>query len=100
MTELRDIIAKAYAYKSVGDPHAIDINGRQRWEWFLDDADKFLSIFGYRFVDRQPFITDHMAAQAAMILNKALTHGNLYGVSRDMLVAALQAAPPQQEPTT
>lgn len=91
--ELREIIAKAYAYKSVGDPHAIDVNGRPRWEWYLDDADKFLSVFGYLFADRTPFITDHMAAEAAMILNKALTHGNLYGVSREMLTAAVLAAP-------
>lgn len=92
-TPLREIIAKAYAHKSVGDPHAIDVNGRPRWEWFLDDADKFLSIFGHLFADRAPFITDKMAADAAMVLNKALTHGNLFGVSRDMLQAALLTAP-------
>ena len=44
---LREILAKAYAYKSVGDPHALDIKGEPRWKWFLDEADKFLSLFGY-----------------------------------------------------
>lgn len=93
---LREIIAKAYAYKSVGDPHAIDVNGRPRWEWFLDDADEFLSIHGHLFADRAPFITDKMAADAAMVLNKALTHGNLFGVSLDMLQAALAVQPTRE----
>lgn len=38
-------------------------------------------------------VTDKMAESAARILNKRLTEGNLYGVSRDMLEAALAAAP-------
>lgn len=92
MTDLREIIAKAYAHKIVGDPNAIDVNGRPRWEWYLDDADNFLSIFGYLFANRAPFITDKMAADAAMVLNKRLTTGDLFGVSRDMLTAALVAA--------
>lgn len=92
-TPLREIIARAYAHKSVGDPNAIDHTGRPRWEWFLDEADRFLSIHGHAFADRAPFITDKMAADAAMVLNKALTHGNLFGVSRDMLIAALAVKP-------
>lgn len=96
-TPLREIIAKAYAHKAVGDPHAIDVNGRPRWEWFLDDADKFLAIFGHLFADRAPFITDKMAADAATVLNKRLTTGDLFGVSRDMLQTALLAAPADPE---
>jgi hypothetical protein len=38
-------------------------------------------------------ITDKMAEVAARILNKRLAEGNLYGVSREMLEAALAAAP-------
>lgn len=46
---LREIIAKAYAYKSVGDPHAFSVNGVQRWNWFTDQADKFIEVFGHAF---------------------------------------------------
>jgi hypothetical protein len=92
-TPLREIIAKALAYRNVGDPNTMDRNMRPRWEWFLDDADQFLSVHGHEFADRAPFITDKMAADAAMVLNKALTHGNLAGISRDMLTAALLSEP-------
>ena len=44
---MREIVAKAIAYHSVGDPHAKTIRGDQRWEWFLEEADKFISVFGY-----------------------------------------------------
>lgn len=97
MTELREIIARAYAHKSVGDPNAIDHTGRPRWEWFLDTADEFLSVHGYAFADRAPFITEHMAADAAMVLNKALAHGNLFGVSREMLRTALAVQPTREQ---
>lgn len=46
---LQEIVAKAYAYKSVGDPHALSVNGVQRWNWFTEDADKFIEVFGYAF---------------------------------------------------
>lgn len=48
---LRDVIAMAIAYKNVGDPHVVDINGQERWKWYLDDADRFLSLFGYELLD-------------------------------------------------
>jgi hypothetical protein len=39
-------------------------------------------------------VTEEMAEKAAMVLNKRLASGNgLHGVSRDMLEAALSAAP-------
>ncbi|KAB2745386.1 hypothetical protein [Brucella anthropi] len=44
---IREIVAKAIAYHSVGDPHAKTIRGDQRWEWFVEEADKFISVFGY-----------------------------------------------------
>jgi|GEM_PF-3534375 len=44
---MREIVAKAIAYHSVGDPHAKTIRGDQRWEWFVEEADKFISVFGY-----------------------------------------------------
>ncbi|WP_448786370.1 hypothetical protein [Brucella intermedia] len=43
---MREIVAKAIAYHSVGDPHAKTIRGDQRWEWFLEEADNFISVFG------------------------------------------------------
>lgn len=74
-TPLREIIAKAYAHKTVGDPHAIDVNGRPRWEWFLDDADKFLSIFGHLFADRltapKPYAYDCVAPDGGRYLIRA-----------------------------
>jgi len=44
---MRELIAKAMAYQSVGDPHAKTVHGNQRWEWFVEDADKFINAFGY-----------------------------------------------------
>lgn len=44
---MRELIAKAMAYQSVGDPHAKTVRGNQRWEWFVEDADKFINVFGY-----------------------------------------------------
>ncbi|WP_176074347.1 hypothetical protein [Brucella intermedia] len=43
---IREVVAKAIAYHAVGDPHARTIRGDQRWEWFTDEADKFISVFG------------------------------------------------------
>ncbi|WGG61902.1 hypothetical protein [Brucella intermedia] len=43
---IREVVAKAIAYQAVGDPHARTIRGDQRWEWFTDEADKFISVFG------------------------------------------------------
>lgn len=40
-------IAKAMAYRNIGDPHAVDIKGEQRWTWYKKDAEKFLEHFGY-----------------------------------------------------
>ena len=45
---LLNTICKAIANKSVGDPHAIDTHGNQRWTWFLEHADEFLALFKYR----------------------------------------------------
>ncbi|KAB2716626.1 hypothetical protein [Brucella intermedia] len=44
---IREVVAKAIAYHAVGDPHARTIRGEQRWEWFADEADKFISVFGF-----------------------------------------------------
>ncbi|PJR88726.1 hypothetical protein CN878_16885 [Ochrobactrum sp. 695/2009] len=44
---IREVVAKAIAYHAVGDPHARTIRGDQRWEWFTEEADKFISVFGY-----------------------------------------------------
>ena len=46
---MRELIAKAMAYQSVGDPHAVTVEGKQRWEWFIETAERFISVFGYKF---------------------------------------------------
>lgn len=45
---LEETIAKAMCHRSVGDVHAVDINGRQRWNWYIEDAKKFISTYGHK----------------------------------------------------
>ncbi len=45
---LEETLAKALCYRSVGDVHAVDTNGRQRWNWYAEDAKKFIDAYGYQ----------------------------------------------------
>lgn len=49
---LTEWIARAMAYRSVGDPHAVDIHGNQRWTWYRADAEKFVEIFGHELATK------------------------------------------------
>lgn len=51
--ELIVLIAKGMAYKGVGDPHARDIRGEPRWKWYLEEATKFVDVFGYAIFDKR-----------------------------------------------
>lgn len=44
---LEETIAKGMCHRSMGDVHAVDINGTQRWHWYLEDAKKFIETYGY-----------------------------------------------------
>lgn len=44
---LEELIAKALCYRSMGDVHAVDVKGKQRWTWYLDDARKFINAYGH-----------------------------------------------------
>lgn len=55
MTE-KDLVtwlAKAMAYRGVGDPNALDVHGLPRWLWYVEDALRFVDTYGYE-IFRQP----------------------------------------------
>ena len=45
---LEETIAKALCYKSLGDVHAATIDGKQRWQWYTNDARKFIEAYGHK----------------------------------------------------
>lgn len=66
---IREIVAKAIAYHSVGDPHAKTIRGDQRWEWFVEEADnayiamrrtagKGVRMAAYTYADTERWLSD------------------------------------------
>lgn len=44
---LEQVIAMALCYRSIGDAHAIDVKGNQRWTWYIEDAEKFIKVYGH-----------------------------------------------------
>jgi hypothetical protein len=45
VTETIELLARAMAFTRVGDPNAIDLDGRPRWKWFVKEAEKYLQTY-------------------------------------------------------
>lgn len=43
--ELIRVIAKAMTHRSVGDVYAVDVKGKPRWTWHLEDAEAYVTAY-------------------------------------------------------
>ncbi|PZP62991.1 MAG: hypothetical protein DI604_28100 [Delftia acidovorans] len=44
---LEELVAKALCHQYLGDVQAVDVKGRQRWTWYVEDARKFINSYGH-----------------------------------------------------
>lgn len=40
-----ELVARIVAFARLGDPNAISVNGKARWTWCIEDAEKFLRLY-------------------------------------------------------
>ena len=47
-------IAKGMTHRAVGDVYALDVHGKPRWTWYLEDAERYVDAYAYELFPKQP----------------------------------------------